>query len=89
MMFPFLLLVETMDFDNERAYHSDDASQTDEVFGERMSGNMPSTVKLRSGSFKLFFGSQSLWMFATLILHGSPHDKSGLGMGPGVASTRL
>jgi hypothetical protein len=34
MMFPFLLLVEIMDFDNERAYHSDDASQTNEVFGE-------------------------------------------------------
>jgi hypothetical protein len=34
MVFPFLLLVKIMDFDNERAYHSDDASQTDEVFGE-------------------------------------------------------
>jgi hypothetical protein len=34
MMFPFLLLVKIMNVDNESAYHSDDASQTDEVFGE-------------------------------------------------------
>jgi hypothetical protein len=31
--------------------------------------------ELCSGSFQLFFGSRSLWMFAKLIIHGSPHDR--------------
>ena len=41
MIVPSLLLVKIMDCDNERAFQSDDASQTDEVFGEDEQEHVP------------------------------------------------